>query len=72
MITLVHRRLFTVMADVLQFDLVCGDEWQISFVSTVYLFGVLIGAPLSGVLSDKYAYILTSNAMLKSHENRVK
>ena len=38
-----------------QYDLVCGDEWKISFISTSYLFGVLFGAPLSGILSDRSA-----------------
>ena len=37
----------------MQYDLVCDDTLLISLISTIYLFGVLIGAPLSGVLSDR-------------------
>ena len=44
----------SIQAGTFKFDLVCGEEWKISFVSTVYLLGVFFGAPLSGLLSDKY------------------
>jgi hypothetical protein len=37
----------------LQYELVCGREWLVSFASTAYLLGALVGAFGCGVLSDK-------------------
>ena len=37
---------------VFQFDLVCDDAILVSLVSSI-LGGILVGAPLSGVLGDR-------------------
>lgn len=37
-----------------KFDLVCGQEWLVSFASTLYLSGGLVGAFTCGLLSDRY------------------
>ena len=35
-----------------QFDLTCDDEWKQTFASTVYMFGMLIGAATLGNIAD--------------------
>ncbi|XP_028450844.1 solute carrier family 22 member 5 [Perca flavescens] len=37
-----------------EFDLVCSDQWKQPFTSTVYFLGILIGAFISGQLSDRF------------------
>lgn len=39
---------------IFQFDLVCSNEWKSPFTSTIYLFGLLVGALLTGPLADRY------------------
>ena len=35
-----------------QYDLVCDRTVFVSLSSSIYLFGILVGAPISGFLSD--------------------
>ena len=37
-----------------QFDLVCGNDWKITLAQVVYMFGILLGASTSGMISDKF------------------
>lgn len=37
-----------------QFDLVCGREYLRSLSQSIYMFGIMVGAIGSGILSDKY------------------
>ena len=39
-----------------QLELVCGQSWLNQLSTTIYMVGVLIGASLSGVLSDRLVY----------------
>ncbi|XP_046657878.1 organic cation transporter protein-like [Daphnia pulicaria] len=39
----------TIVSD---FDLTCEDEWKTTFASTVYMFGMLIGAAILGNIAD--------------------
>lgn len=39
---------------VFQFDLVCSDQWKLTFISTVFFVGVFLGSFVSGQLSDRY------------------
>jgi OCT family organic cation transporter-like MFS transporter 4/5 len=36
------------------FDLVCGNDWKITLAQVVYMFGILVGASTSGMISDKF------------------
>lgn len=38
---------------VLQFGLVCGREYLRAAYTSIYMLGVLVGAPLNGLLADK-------------------
>jgi len=38
----------------LQFDLVCGWDFLVPFVSTAYMAGFLLGAVTSGAVSDRW------------------
>ncbi|XP_064650765.1 solute carrier family 22 member 15-like [Lineus longissimus] len=42
-----------------EWHLICGDAYKISLVQSVYMFGVLIGALLFGIISDKYGRFWT-------------
>ncbi|XP_037322513.2 solute carrier family 22 member 4-like [Pungitius pungitius] len=37
-----------------EFDLVCAEQWKLTFVSTVFFVGVLLGSFFSGQLSDRF------------------
>lgn len=39
---------------VTEWDLVCDNAWQVSFVGSAYMLGLMIGSFVCGVLSDKY------------------
>ncbi|XP_068456839.1 organic cation/carnitine transporter 2-like [Clinocottus analis] len=39
---------------VTEFDLVCSDQWKMTFTSTVFFVGVLLGSFFSGQLSDRF------------------
>ncbi|XP_068456280.1 solute carrier family 22 member 4-like [Clinocottus analis] len=39
---------------VTEFDLVCSDQWKMTFTSAVFFVGVLFGAFFSGQLSDRF------------------
>lgn len=39
---------------VTEFHLVCGEKWQQSVISSVYMIGVLFGSFGFGLISDKY------------------
>ena len=40
--------------NIFQLDLVCDNHLYLSLLATIYLFGVLVGSPVCGYLSDKY------------------
>ena len=42
----------------LQWDLVCGKTWLISFSSSCYMLGTLVGAGSAGWLSDKLVHLI--------------
>ncbi|TNN39513.1 Solute carrier family 22 member 4 [Liparis tanakae] len=37
-----------------EFDLVCSEQWKLTFTSTVFFVGVLLGSFFSGQLSDRF------------------
>nr|XP_040037474.1 solute carrier family 22 member 4-like isoform X1 [Gasterosteus aculeatus aculeatus]XP_040037475.1 solute carrier family 22 member 4-like isoform X1 [Gasterosteus aculeatus aculeatus]XP_040037476.1 solute carrier family 22 member 4-like isoform X1 [Gasterosteus aculeatus aculeatus]XP_040037477.1 solute carrier family 22 member 4-like isoform X1 [Gasterosteus aculeatus aculeatus] len=37
-----------------EFDLVCSDQWKLTFISTVFFVGVFLGSFVSGQLSDRF------------------
>ncbi|XP_068591088.1 organic cation/carnitine transporter 2-like [Cebidichthys violaceus] len=37
-----------------EFDLVCSEQWKLTFISTVFFVGVLFGSFFSGQLSDRF------------------
>ncbi|KAM8899192.1 solute carrier family 22 member 4-like isoform 4-T4 [Spinachia spinachia] len=37
-----------------EFDLVCDDQWKLTFICTVFFVGVLLGSFFSGQLSDRF------------------
>ncbi|XP_034406597.1 solute carrier family 22 member 5-like isoform X2 [Cyclopterus lumpus] len=37
-----------------EFDLVCSEQWKLTFISTVFFVGVLLGSFFSGQLSDRF------------------
>ncbi|XP_054481193.1 solute carrier family 22 member 4-like [Anoplopoma fimbria] len=39
---------------VTEFDLVCSEQWKLTFISTVFFVGVLLGSFFSGQLSDRF------------------
>jgi len=51
---------------VTDFDLTCGDEWKVTMASTVYMFGMFVGATLLGNIADIFGrrMAFTMNAFL--------
>ncbi|XP_029704042.1 solute carrier family 22 member 5-like [Takifugu rubripes] len=39
---------------VTEFDLVCSNQWKAPLTSTIYLLGLLVGALITGPLSDRF------------------
>jgi len=37
-----------------QFNLVCNNNYLVSLSQSIYMFGIMVGAIVSGILSDKY------------------
>lgn len=45
--------LLTFLTFVFQFDLVCSDDYLVALSQSMYMFGILCGVVISGILSDK-------------------
>ena len=49
----------TERTDFLQFNLVCSRTFLVSLVQACYMFGILVGSPVFGAMSDKLGRRLT-------------
>jgi len=43
----------------MEWNLVCGEEWQIPLSTSVYLSGIFVGGVLAGIFSDKFGRMTT-------------
>ena len=37
-----------------EWDLVCGQGGKVAWVGSVYMFGLMVGSYLCGIMADKY------------------